>query len=131
MRFINPIITGATVLLLTACSDTSTSTAIPEESTTSTSTHQYAGWEGKWVGVEGMFVEITSDAPGQYKLEMQSDLDSYGTYEGTDTPQGIEFTREGQIYTLQTGTGDETGLKYLTGKSECLIVKSGEGYCRD
>ncbi|MGH6633597.1 MAG: hypothetical protein ACREB0_09570, partial [Sphingopyxis sp.] len=64
-------------------------------------------------------------------LEMQSDLDTKGTYEGVVTAQGISFKRGDETLLLKKSTGDETGLKYLAGKKECLIVKDGEGYCRD
>lgn len=91
----------------------------------------HAEWAGKWVGVEGMFVEITPSANGGYSLTMQSDLDTVGTYRGTDTEGGIAFERGGQKLLLRAATGDETGLKYLAGKSNCLMVAEGEGYCRD
>ena len=93
--------------------------------------HRFASWAGKWTGVEGMFVTITPGAPGQYKLEMQSDLDTKGSYDGTDSEHGIQFKRGAEQLSLRRGSGDETGLKYLAGKKECLIVKDGEGYCRD
>ena len=52
-------------------------------------------------------------------------------YDGEDSEHGITFKRGGQGLSLHRGSGDETGLKYLAGKKECLIVKQGEGYCRD
>lgn len=93
--------------------------------------HRFASWAGKWTGVEGMYVTITAAEPGKYKLEMQSDLDTRGTYDGADSEHGIKFKRGAEELSLRRGSGDETGLKYLAGKKECLIVKSGEGYCRD
>ena len=101
------------------------------ETDPATAPHRFASWAGKWTGVEGMFVTITPGAPGQYKLEMQSDLDTKGTYDGTDSEHGIKFKRGAEDLSLRRGNGDETGLKYLAGKKECLIVKDGEGYCRD
>ena len=96
-----------------------------------TAPHRFADWAGKWTGVEGMYATITSTDPGKYKLEMQSDLDTKGTYDGEDSEHGIKFKRGSEELSLRRGSGDETGLKYLAGKKECLIVKSGEGYCRD
>ncbi|MGN6691376.1 MAG: hypothetical protein ACTHJU_10590 [Sphingopyxis sp.] len=96
-----------------------------------TAPHRFASWAGKWTGVEGMYVTITTAAPEKYKLEMQSDLDTKGTYEGWDSEHGIKFKRGGQELSLHRGNGDDTGLKYLAGKKDCLIVKDGEGYCRD
>nr|WP_248453663.1 hypothetical protein [Sphingopyxis sp. MSC1_008] len=96
-----------------------------------TAPHRFASWAGKWTGVEGMYATITPAAPGKYKLEMQSDLDTKGTYDGEDSEHGIKFKRGAEELSLHRGSGDETGLKYLAGKKECLIVKTGEGYCRD
>ena len=96
-----------------------------------TAPHRFASWAGKWTGVEGMYATITPTEPGKYKLEMQSDLDTKGTYDGQDSEHGIQFKRGTEQLSLHRGNGDETGLKYLAGKQECLIVKTGEGYCRD
>jgi len=101
------------------------------EADPATAPHRFANWAGNWTGVEGMFVTITPGEPGQYKLEMQSDLDTKGSYDGTDSEHGIKFKRGAEELSLRRGSGDETGLKYLAGKKECLIVKDGEGYCRD
>jgi len=92
---------------------------------------RYAAWAGKWTGVEGMYATITAAEPGKYKLDMQSDLDTKGTYDGSDSDGGITFTRGAETLTLAASTGDATGLKYLAGKKDCLKVKDGEGYCRD
>lgn len=94
--------------------------------------HRFQSWAGRWTGVEGMFLTITpSPQGGTYDLEMQSDLDTTGRYIGTDSEHGIQFTRDGEKLSLRRASGDETELKYLAGKNECLMVKSGEGYCRD
>lgn len=137
------ILAGAAILvLLTGCekaeapapAETATTaapadTAAPEEA--AAAAHRYAAWAGKWTGVEGMYVTITPAEPGKYKLEMQSDLDTKGTYDGSDSDGGIAFTRGAETLTLAASTGDATGLKYLAGKKDCLKVKDGEGYCRD
>lgn len=144
------MLTGAMALaLLTGCekaeapapTDTPTTTeevpveTVPAEGAEATdpatAPHRFADWAGKWTGVEGMYATITPTDPGKYKLEMQSDLDTKGTYDGEDSEHGIKFKRGSEELSLRRGSGDETGLKYLAGKKECLIVKSGEGYCRD
>ena len=144
------MLTGAMALvLLTGCekaeapapTDTPTTTeevpveTVPAEGADATdpatASHRFASWAGKWTGVEGMYATITPTEPGKYKLEMQSDLDTKGTYDGEDSEHGIKFKRGGEELSLHRGNGDDTGLKYLAGKKECLIVKSGEGYCRD
>ena len=144
------MLTGAMALvLLTGCekaeapapTDTPTTTeevpveTVPAEGAEATdpatAPHRVADWAGKWTGVEGMYATITPTEPGKYKLEMQSDLDTKGTYDGEDSEHGIKFKRGSEELSLRRGSGDETGLKYLAGKKECLIVKEGEGYCRD
>ena len=144
------ILTSAMALvLLTGCekaeapapTDTQTTTeevpveTVPAEGAEATdpatAPHRVADWAGKWTGVEGMYATITPTEPGKYKLEMQSDLDTKGTYDGEDSEHGIKFKRGSEELSLRRGSGDETGLKYLAGKKECLIVKEGEGYCRD
>ena len=117
----------------TATTEVPVETVTPEETATDPAAagHRYAAWAGKWTGVEGMYATITTAEPGKYKLEMQSDLDTKGTYDGSDSDGGIAFTRGAETLTLAASTGDATGLKYLAGKKDCLKVKDGEGYCRD
>lgn len=137
----------AALILLSGCEkaaapapETTETTVVPDETMPAeeaaptdpaTAPHRFADWAGKCTGVEGMFVTITPGEPGKYKLEMQSDLDTKGTYDGSDSEHGIKFKRGTEELSLRRGSGDETGLKYLAGKKECLIVKDGEGYCRD
>lgn len=92
---------------------------------------RFASWAGRWTGVEGMFLDVTPLGEGRYQLEMQSDLDTRGTYEGREDERAIRFERGGEALTLRRATGDETGLKWLAGKQDCLMVGEGEGYCRD
>lgn len=138
---------GAALLLLAGCEKAeapapaeTTTTEVPVETVPSetpaaedpaTAPHRFASWAGKWTGPEGLYVTITTAEPGKYRLEMQSDLDTKGTYDGQDSEHGIQFTRGTEKLSLTRASGDETGLKYLAGKKECLIVKTGEGYCRD
>jgi len=93
--------------------------------------HRFASWAGRWTGPEGLFVQIAPAGPGRYRLEMQSDLDTRGTYEGRDDEHGIRFDRGGQPFQLRRASGEETGLRYLAGKQDCIMVREGEGYCRD
>lgn len=128
------------VSLLGACKKVdetqTTETTTPDPTTTmpaetTPAVVDVAAWAGKWTGPEGMYTTITPSADGKISLEMQSDLDTKGTYEGTATADGISFRRGDEALLLKMATGDETGLKYLAGKKDCLMVKSGEGYCRD
>ena len=114
----------------TKAADTATETVAVTDETVPEALDVTA-WAGKWTGPEGLYVSITPAADGKIGLEMQSDLDTKASYEGTATADGISFKRGEETLTLKKATGDETGLKYLAGKKDCLMVKSGEGYCRD
>ncbi|GAA3260490.1 hypothetical protein [Sphingomonas yabuuchiae] len=86
---------------------------------------------GRYVGVEGMYLNIKHAAtPGRYRMEMQWDLDNKGEFRGEQVGDTIVFERGGVRETLRPTNGDATGLKYLAGKTECLTVKTGEGYCK-
>lgn len=87
-------------------------------------------WIGKWVGVEGLALAIAPASPGHYTLSVTL-LDGTNRYDGTADGDVIRFTRAGKAETVRAATGDETGLKYLAGKQDCLMIKSGEGFCRD
>lgn len=128
------------VSLLGACKKMdetqNTETTVPAESTATPvkaipAPIDVAAWAGKWTGPEGMYATITAEPNGNFSLEMQSDLDTKSTYEGIAAADGIRFKRGEETLLLKKATGDETGLKYLAGKTDCLMVKSGEGYCRD
>ena len=137
MRRAMLISAAISVLILGACQKANKAPAAePTESVTApenaiVETMDVAAWAGKWTGPEGLYVNITPGDNGKIMLEMQSDLDTKGSYEGTTTAEGIAFKRGEETLTLRQATGDETGLKYLAGKIDCLMVKSGEGYCRD
>ena len=89
-------------------------------------------YTGRWIGVEGMVLDVApTDTPGHYVLTMQWDLDNKGKFDGIATGDTIAFDRGGVRETLRPTNGDATGLKYLFGKTDCLTVKPGEGYCRD
>ena len=93
-------------------------------------------YAGRWIGVEGMVLDIApapapTGAPGRYTLTMQWDLDNKGSFDGVAAGDTIAFDRKGIRETLRPTDGTATGLKYLVGKTDCLTVKPGEGYCRD
>ncbi|MBD8619787.1 hypothetical protein IFT67_12725 [Sphingomonas sp. CFBP 13728] len=89
-------------------------------------------YTGRWIGVEGMVLDVApTDTPGHYALTMQWDLDNKGKFDGIASGDTISFDRGGTRETLRPTNGDATGLKYLAGKTDCLTVKPGEGYCRD
>lgn len=96
--------------------------------------HAHADWAGLWVGVEGLFVEITLTTPGTYELEMMGeseDVKDNIRVPGRDAEGGIAFERNGETLLLRSATGEETGLKWLEDKKNCLMVEEFEGFCRD
>lgn len=86
-------------------------------------------WAGRWNGPEGTYLEIAPKNEG-YDVTIRN-LDGPVTYHGTGTPNGIVFERDGVNEAIKSGNGQDTGMKWLAGKENCLVVKPGEGFCRD
>jgi hypothetical protein len=87
------------------------------------------GWIGRWTGVEGTYLEIAGGS-GVYEITIK-DLDAARTFKGSAVGDHIEFQRDGVQESLRATNGDGTGMKWLAGKTNCLTIKPGEGYCRD
>jgi hypothetical protein len=87
-------------------------------------------WLGKWIGVEGNYLQIDAgDAPGVYTIT-EGTLDGQLRYTGQTTGDGIAFTNAGKTGKISAGAGPDTGLKYLADKKNCLVIESGRGFCR-
>jgi hypothetical protein len=86
-------------------------------------------WVGKWIGPEGTYL-VLSKKGDKYVVEIHS-LDGPATYEGISAGDGIEFQRNGKAESIHAGNGRETGMKWLLDKKNCLIIRTGEGFCRD
>jgi hypothetical protein len=87
------------------------------------------GWIGRWNGPEGTYLEI-SKSGDTYEIQIK-DLDKVQTYRGTATRDGMTFERNGKAETIHSGNGERTGMKWLLDKKNCLVIRYGEGYCRD
>jgi hypothetical protein len=87
-----------------------------------------SGMMGKWFGPEGTYLEVQQT--GESYLVTIQNLDSTAYYPSKVTSKGISFTRDNVRETIKHGTGADTGMKWLADKKDCLIVKTGEGYCR-
>lgn len=97
------------------------------------STHAHADWAGLWIGVEGQFVFITLTGPGAYELEMMGETAEQKDnirVPARDAQDGLSFERDGKTLLLRAATGEETGLKWLADKKNCLMVQESEGFCR-
>jgi hypothetical protein len=87
------------------------------------------GWVGEWHGPEGTSLRIAKQEVG-YQL-IVTNLDGAREFHGLAADDVVEFDRDGVVETLRAGDGKATGMKWLAGKRDCLVVKAGEGYCRD
>jgi hypothetical protein len=86
-------------------------------------------WLGQWNGPEGTFLKI-GGGQGKYQITLQN-LDGPRTFQGSTAGTQIQFERDGLKESIRATDGTETGMKWLAGKSNCLTVRTGEGYCRD
>lgn len=120
-------------LFITGCKDQkqispapTTSERLPNTSSTHATTDK---WIGKWIGPEGTFLLLAGGA-GKYEITIQN-LDGPRTFKGHAEGEQISFERDGVKEHLQKTNGNATGMKWLSEKTNCLTVRSGEGYCRD
>lgn len=90
-----------------------------------------ADYVGKWIGPEGLVLEVKPKPGGGVTIANQWTLDDNGNFDGSVNAEGLRFMRNGETVTASPSNGDATGMKWLAGKRDCLTVKSGEGYCRD
>jgi hypothetical protein len=88
------------------------------------------GWQGTWNGPEGTYLKLTAKPVSGYEIVIK-DLDGERSFEGVGSADEIHFTRDGRQERIRATDGTGTGMKWLAGKSECLTVKPGEGYCRE
>jgi hypothetical protein len=86
-------------------------------------------WLGIWYGPEGTYLDIARNGEN-YDLSI-ANLDGPRTFIGQTITDGIRFVRDGQEATITRTNGDGTGMKWLAGKSNCLVIVKGEGFCRD
>jgi hypothetical protein len=87
-------------------------------------------WVGIWWGPEGTSLEIAVTKDG-YRIIVRN-LDGPRVFTSVEaTGDRLSFVRDGVTESIQPGTGAQTGMKWLADKSNCLVVKVGEGYCRE
>lgn len=87
-------------------------------------------WLGRWPGVQGTYLELARHQDG-YAITIRN-LDGPSTYQGRVAGDHLEFTRDGKTETIRSGNGQDTGMKWLLEKKNCLVIQKGsEGFCRD
>jgi hypothetical protein len=127
-----PLIASAMLALLgTGCNDHKSNSVpvIAASSPNMNSAQATDQWLGNWFGPEGTFLLLTG-GNGKYEITIQN-LDGPLTVQGLAAGSLIVFERNGVKEYLGARNGAETGMKWLSEKSNCLTVRSGEGYCRD
>ena len=125
------IVLVAGTLFLVGCNDSSVAPG-PASSASSAGARADAitdQWSGQWNGPEGTFLRIAGNQ-GTYEITIQN-LDGPRTFQGSTADSQILFVRDGLKESIRATGGAETGMKWLAGKSNCLTVRAGEGYCRD
>jgi hypothetical protein len=130
LRFLAHTLLIGMILPIAACTFySSRATADSQETVAAPKVSVPDQWLGKWIGPEGTFL-VLSKSGENYTLQIQS-LDGPNTYAGSPHGNSIEFVRDGKTETVHHGNGRDTGMKWLLDKNDCLVVKAGEGFCRD
>lgn len=133
MRHHYPLLAFTVMLAATlgACTrhDTGSDLRTSESTADAGSAPATDAWLGQWNGPEGTFLRIDG-GKGRYTVTVQ-DLDGPRTFQGTGVGAEIHFDRDGQQQSIRATDGEATGMKWLREKSNCLTIRSGEGYCRD
>ncbi len=88
---------------------------------------------GKWIGVEGLLLDVGRGTNGKLVVVNFWSLDESdrGSFDAEVVAEGLRWTRKGEIVMARPTDGAATGLKWLDGRKDCLTVARGEGYCRD
>ena len=86
-------------------------------------------WTGTWRGPEGSYLRLEKQEVG-YRLVI-ANLDGPREFHAIAVDGILQFERDGATETLHAGDGQATGMKWLADRRDCLVVRPGEGYCRD
>lgn len=119
------------MLFIIGCTEQNADPATTTEVSSSSTRTEHATdkWLGQWNGPEGTFLKIAG-GNGTYEITIRN-LDGPRIYKGNGIDGQIRFYRGGVEEWLHATNGTDTGMKWLTDKSNCLTVRPGEGYCRD
>jgi hypothetical protein len=112
--------------LLCGCSDPGASPGLPDAAA---QTSAVDAWLGRWNGPEGTFL-LLERGDGGYDVTIQN-LDGPRVFRGVAVGTQLQFERDGVMESIRATDGPATGMKWLSDKSNCLTIRSGEGYCRD
>lgn len=90
-------------------------------------THQ---WPGRWNGPEGTYLDLGFNADGNVSVVI-ADLDGPRNFKGRLVDETVQFSRRGKVEIIRAASGHDTGMKWFLDKKDCLVIRPGEGYCRD
>ena len=118
-------------MIFTGCEDRSSGSAkvIAASAPGKSSAPEADEWLAKWSGPEGTVLQ-PAGGNGKYEITIQN-LDGPRAFQGNAVGDQIEFERNGIKESLRATNGAKTGMNWLSEKSNCLTVHTGEGYCRD
>jgi hypothetical protein len=86
-------------------------------------------WLGRWNGPEDTYLQLSKT--GDQFTVMIKDLDGITTYPAEPDGDRIRFVRSGKVEFITAGDGQAAGMKWLLDKKHCLLIRKGEGWCRD
>jgi hypothetical protein len=85
---------------------------------------------GVWPGIEGASLTVAKKGD-KYEIEIKA-KDGSKKFEGTAKGDAIEFSRNGKTDSIKAATAEETGLKWLKGEKNCVVITKGsEGFCKN
>lgn len=117
------------MLLATGCAEQKNDATSTRGSASSASSALTDQWLGQWNGPEATYLRIDG-GQGTYQITIQN-LDGPRQFSGHAAGDQIQFVRDGEQQSIRATNGTATGMKWLLDKSNCLTIRSGEGYCRD
>ncbi|MFT3996267.1 MAG: hypothetical protein QM667_02580 [Asticcacaulis sp.] len=135
---IRPVLFLVPMFALIACSPREEDPPTEAESRASTSASVSAsraadvaaGYVGRWTGPEGSSLEVVA-RQHDYEVSISGVQVGPGVFTGTVEGDALRIERNGEAQTIRHTTGPRTGIKYLADKKDCVLISSGEGFCRD
>lgn len=122
-----PVTNGASPTQTTPVSSPVASPAAKDDKTVASKADSLVG---QWPGVEGTSLKVEKKGE-KFDIEIKN-LDGSKKFEGTAKGDVIEFTRNGKTESIKTATAEETGMKWLKGEKNCVVITKGsEGYCKN
>lgn len=91
----------------------------------------FTSLEGRWLGANGTILTLAKEKDDAYSVVIRTASNDEDDLPATESNGKLQFRRQNIVETITPGKGKDTGVPELAGKRDCLIIKAGEGYCRD